>query len=132
MKSDTSRDQNIPVEETLGLEGFAARANFAVALFEERGAPRPTPTWLAKRATSFLPHGRIGQPSVWKWLTGRGWPDTPLKRWAFAMALGVDAGWLEFGNRSLAPAPTASRPPLESPAPAPPLPRSRKTERRRA
>jgi len=96
--------------QVVGAEAFGARAKRARELFEQRGAPIPSQSWLAAKATSFLEGDVISQTTVGAWLAGKSVPETSVRAWAFAKALAVDPGWLVFGGESLAPAPQGHHP----------------------
>ena len=91
--------------QTIESKAFGLRARHARQSFVERGYPKPSQGWLAERASSFLENDEISQTTVGMWLRGKTLPETPLRAWAFALALRVDPGWLVFGEESGAPSP---------------------------
>lgn len=80
---------------------FGRRAREARALAEvarvRDGRPRATAAQVAREMSALI-HEHVGARDVGKWMSGEAVPGSLARLWAFAEALGVDAGWLAFGK----------------------------------
>jgi transcriptional regulator with XRE-family HTH domain len=96
--------KSIPVsKELLGSRAQQARALSEIARVRS-GRERAEATTLAAEMSALLGE-KVGDRDVGKWLRGESMPGTVERLWAFAHVLGVDPGWLYFGEASDAPPP---------------------------
>lgn len=98
------RDAHLAMVEGFGLRAQQARALRDLVL-ARAGGPRASVTALAEEVGALL-----GEPvsggDVGRWLAGFAVPSSLARISAFAYVLGVDAGWLTFGDLTAAPGPS--------------------------
>ena len=95
---------------------FPSRLFWAWSLLQSRLGRSVSQTWLATEMGKELGQGPLSQSTLSGYFTGKFQP-TDLDRYiALAKVLGVDPGWLAFGEASAAPAPPNPFPTAESSA----------------
>lgn len=88
---------------TMAANGFATRLFRAWHLLQIRKGGGVTQEWLGRQVGRILGEDLVSQSAVSRWFKGAT-PDLDTIA-ALGRALGVDPGWLAFGELSEAPAP---------------------------